>query len=185
MTQYEFATNLLIPYEGFNSSAVWDYGAWRIGYGSGTITFDNGTYRTVKQGDITNKTNAGKDLQRRVKEFEKKLINQIGSKYWDPLNSDVKGALISIAYNYGGFIPSLTKTIEAIKTGNNEIIASTIEKETKNHNKSKPEKVRQALYNRRLKEAKIIRESKQPAKNNIVLFGLPLILLGVYLITKK
>jgi GH24 family phage-related lysozyme (muramidase) len=185
VNQYEFAVNLLIPYEGFNEKAVWDYGAWRIGYGSGTITLNNGTYRTVKQGDTTNKENAFKDLQRRVKEFEKKLINQVGQQYWDPLNNDVKGALISIAYNYGGFIPSLTKTIEAIKTGNNENIASTIESETKTHNKSKPANIREALYKRRLKEAKIIRESKQPASNKIVLLGIPLILLGFYLISKK
>lgn len=185
LTQYEFATNLLIPFEGFNETAVWDYGAWRIGYGSGTITLPNGKYQTVKQGDRTTKELALKDLQRRVKEFEQKLINQVGQKYWDPLNYEVKGALISLGYNYGGFIPSLTKTIEAIKTGNNEIIASTIEKETKEHNKSKPQRVREALYKRRLKEAQIIRDSKQPASTNYVLFGIPLILLGFYLITKK
>ena len=183
--QYTYGAELLKRYEGFNKTAVWDVAAWRIGYGSGTITLDNGTYRTTKKGDVTTKENATKDLTRRVKEFEKKLINQVGQQYWDPLNNDVKGALISIAYNYGGFIPSLTKTIEAIKTGNNENIASTIESETKTHNKSKPANIREALYKRRLKEAKIIRESKQPASNKIVLLGIPLILLGFYLITKK
>jgi GH24 family phage-related lysozyme (muramidase) len=182
----KLATDLIIKYEGFNPKAVWDYGAWRIGYGSGTITLNNGTYRTTKQGDTTTKDNAFKDLQRRIVEFEKKLINQVGEQYWNKLSDQAKAPLISMAYNYGGFIPSLTQTIEAIKTGNNKIIASTILKETKDHNKSKPENIRRALYERRKKEADLINQA--PQSNNKgkfnVLLALPLLLIGVYLIKR-
>jgi hypothetical protein len=91
-----------------------------------------------------------------------------------------------LAYNYGGFIPSLTKTIEAIQTGNNKKIATAILNETKNHNKKKSENVRAALYNRRKKEAAIIEAAPQNNKTfNKKLLLLPIALILVYIINKK
>ena len=184
--QYTYGAELLKKYEGFNKTAVWDVAAWRIGYGSGTITFDNGTFRTTKKGDVTTKENATKDLTRRVKEFEKKLIKKIGAEFWEPLNYKVKAALISYAYNYGNIIHS--KLIEAIKTGKNQIIADTLIKETYNDNKKLSSSVRQALRNRRAKEAQIIKDAPQTTttkKNNYKMLAIPLIIIGAFYLLKK
>lgn len=186
MDQYSYAVELLKKYEGFNRVAVYDVNAYRIGYGSDTITNSNGQYRKVKKGDVTTEQLAAKDLQRRIREFEKKLISQVGYNYWQPLNYQVKAALISLGYNYGGFIPSLTKTIEAIKTGNNKKIASTILSETKNHNRKLKENIRAALYKRRQKEAAIIENAPQSNKGfNKKILLLPIALILIYIINKK
>lgn len=81
MDQYTYGAELLKKYEGFTSRATWDVNAYRLGYGSDTLTFENNTYRKVKQGDTTTKANATKDLERRLKEFEKKVIKKVGSEY--------------------------------------------------------------------------------------------------------
>jgi GH24 family phage-related lysozyme (muramidase) len=182
--QYTYGAELLKRYEGFNKNAVWDVAAWRIGYGSGTITFADGKFRTTKKGDVTNVSNATKDLTRRVKEFEKKLIKKIGSDYWEPLNYKVKAALISYAYNYGNIIHS--KLIEAIKTGNNKIIADSLIKETYNDNKKLSQNIRNALRKRRAKEAEIIRNAPQPKKAiNVKLLLIPVILFGAFKLIKN
>jgi GH24 family phage-related lysozyme (muramidase) len=184
--QYEYSAELLKKYEGFNRVAVWDVNAYRIGYGSDTITNNNGQYRKVVKGDQTTEQLALKDLQRRVKEFEQKLIRQVGAEYWEPLNYQVKAALISLAYNYGGLKPSLTKTIDAIQTGNNKKIATAILNETKNHNKKLSENIRAALYNRRKKEAAIIEAAPQSNGTfNKKLLLIPIALVLIYIINKK
>lgn len=183
MNQYEFGAELLKKYEGHDKNwrAGWDVNAWRIGYGSDTITLDNGTYRKVKKDDVTNERNATKDLQRRVKEFESKIKKKIGAEYWDPLDYQVKGALISLAYNYG----SITKQaiIDAIKTGESQKIADALVKSTYNDNKKLSESVRNALRKRRRKEADII-ASRPNAKKSIAVGKLLLIPIVVYLLTK-
>lgn len=185
MDQYSYAAELLKKYEGFNKVATWDVNAYRIGYGSDTITNNNGKYRKVVKGDQTTEQLATIDLTRRIKEFEKKLIKQVGEEFWDPLHYQVKAALISLAYNYGGLKPSLIKTIEAIKTGNNKTIAKTILDETKNHNKKLSENVRAALYKRRQKEAAIIEAAPQTKGFNKKLLLIPIVLGILYLINKK
>ena len=186
MDQYSYAADLLKKYEGFNRFATWDVNAYRIGYGSDTITNNSGQYRKVVKGDQTNEQLATKDLERRIKEFEKKLIKQVGSEFWDPLHYQVKAALISLAYNYGGLKPSLNKTIEAIQTGNNKTIAKTILDETKNHNKKLNENIRAALYKRRQKEAAIIQaapETKGVFNKKLLL--IPIVLGILYYINKR
>jgi hypothetical protein len=185
LDQYTFGAELLKKYEGYNSKATWDVNAWRIGYGSDTITLNNGTNRKVVQGDQTNEANATKDLIRRVKQFEKKIINQIGEEFWTPLNYKVKAPLISLAYNYG----SITKQAirDAIKTGNSETIANAVVNSTYNDNKSQSAQVRQALRNRRKKESDIIRQAPNAKKAgfNKKLLLIPLILFVATYLNKK
>ena len=190
MTQYEFAAELLKKYEGHDKNwrAGWDVNAWRIGYGSDTITFDDGTYRKVKQTDVTNEKNATKDLVRRVKEFETKVKKKVGAEFWEPLDYQVKGALISLAYNYG----NITKQaiIDAIKTGNSKKIAEALIKSTYNDNKKLSENVRNALRKRRKKEADIIAARPNAKKSAgtgglLKLILIPLILYGAYTYLKK
>lgn len=183
MDQYSYAAELLKKYEGFNRIAVWDVNAWRIGYGSGTITLNNGSYRKVVKGDTTTEANALKDLTRRVKEFEQRVINKVGAEYWQPLHYQVKAALISLAYNYGNITKQ--EIIEAIKTGNNKKIAQAVVNSTYNDNKSQSESVRNALRNRRKKEAAIIEAAPQSKGFNKKLLLIPILIFAAYYLTKK
>lgn len=181
---YSFAADLLKKYEGFNRTAVWDVNAYRIGHGSDTITDSNGNFRKVKKGDVTTEANALKDLTRRLKEFENKVKKQVGAEFWDPLNYKVKAALISLAYNYGSITKQAIK--DAIKTGNSEKIADAVINSTYNDNKSLSPGVRQALRNRRKKEADIIRSApnaKKPGINKKLLL-IPLIIGAAYYLIK-
>lgn len=183
---YTFAADLLKKYEGFNRTAVWDVNAYRIGHGSDTITDSKGNYRKVKKGDVTTEANARKDLERRLLEFENKVKKQVGSEYWEPLNYKVKAALISLAYNYGSITKPEIK--EAIKTGSSEQIANALINSTYNDNKKQSEKVRQALRNRRKKEADIIRSAPDAKKSggfNKKLLLIPLIIFAAYYINKR
>ena len=103
---YREIFDYLTSEEGFSKNAVWDVNAYRIGYGSDTITTSNdGTFRKVKKGDVTNDKFAQKDLSRRIPtEFEKRLKTQFGEIYHS-LPIEAKIALNSMAYNYG----SITK----------------------------------------------------------------------------
>jgi len=154
-TGASYGAELLKAYEGFLPKASYDVNAWRIGHGSDTITDNNGKFRKVVQGDTTTRTNALKDLTRRVAEFEKKVAKKVGVEYWQPLDYKVKGALISLAYNYG----NITKQaiIDAIKTGNSAKIANSVISSTANDNKKLSINVQNALKVRRKKEADIIR----------------------------
>jgi len=185
MNTYTFAADLLIKYEGYNPKAVWDVNAYRIGHGSDTITDANGNFRKVKKGDVTTKANARKDLERRLPEFENKIKKQVGPEYWEPLNYKVKGALISLAYNYGSITKQEIK--EAIKTGNSEKIANALINSTYNDNKKLSENVRQALRNRRKKEADIIRSAPDAKKQGInkKLLLIPLVIFATYYLIKK
>lgn len=182
---YSFAADLLIKYEGFNRTAVFDVNAYRIGYGSDTITDASGNFRKVKKGDVTTEENARKDLKRRLPEFENKVKKQVGSEYWEPLNYKVKAALISLAYNYGSITKQAIK--DAIKTGSSEQIANALINSTYNDNKKQSAKVRQALRNRRKKEADIIKnapDAKKPGINKKLLL-IPLIIFAAYYINKR
>lgn len=154
-TGASYGAELLKAYEGFLPNASYDVNAWRIGHGSDTITDNFGKYRKVVQGDSTTRTNALKDLTRRVTEFEKKVAKKVGVEYWEPLDYMVKGALISLAYNYG----NITKQsiIDAIKTGNSAKIANSVIISTANDNKKLSTNVQNALKVRRKKESDIIR----------------------------
>jgi GH24 family phage-related lysozyme (muramidase) len=159
---YKQAADFISKVEGFNEFAVWDQNAWRLGHGSDTITFSNGTYRKVVQGDRTTKENAAKDLKRRIPEFEKKVIDYIG-KYgvtadqWKKLPDPAKVGLLSFAYNYGNIVKNAVR--EAIKTGDVDLIANAVLTSTIN------DKIGTNVYNglrkRRQKEADLIRSQKR------------------------
>lgn len=107
------AFDLLTGFEGFSSKPYWDVNAWRIGYGSDTITRADGTVERVTQtsGPIT-KPDAGRDLSRRIPEFTQTVIGQIGQDAWDKASNKAKGAYLSAAYNYGSLPGSLVTTIK-------------------------------------------------------------------------
>lgn len=117
------AVGLIKKFEGFISSPKWDVNAYRVGYGSDTVTAPNGAVSAVTPGMTVTLADADRDLFRRVGEFQQKVVEQIGSETWGQLDDRTQQALTSVAYNYG----SLPKSIaDAVKTGNKDAIAAAI-----------------------------------------------------------
>jgi GH24 family phage-related lysozyme (muramidase) len=179
MTQNEFytlASDFIKKFEGFSAVAKWDVNAWRLGYGSSTITFDNGTYRKVLQTDTTTKENASKDLQRRIKlEFEPKVRAKVGAQYYDKLSPYVKIALISFAYNYGNIVKKAI--VEAVKTLDKDKIADAIISSTINDNIGTV--YYQGLRNRRKKEADYARTPYENTIQGANFYIFPILIIGL------
>lgn len=156
MMFYEQAADFIKSFEGFAPVAMWDVNAWRLGYGSDTITTDlNGAYRKVEQGDKTTKEMAGIDLQRRIqKEFEPRVIRQLGADKYKALPDTAKIALLSLCYNYG----SITKKAirDAAKSGDMAKLKQAIVESTYNDNSRLGIKIQNSLRARRKKEADYI-----------------------------
>ena len=132
------AANIIAGFEGYISKATWDVNAYRLGFGSDTITLNDGTYRKVQKGDVTNLENAKKDLARRIPEFEKEIRHYVGDGY-DKLTDNAKLAVLSISYNYGtpGALSKSNHPIlnEAIKKGDSKAVADAIVNDTINDDK--------------------------------------------------
>jgi GH24 family phage-related lysozyme (muramidase) len=150
--------DILKKFEGFSANAYWDVNAWRIGYGSDTITNKSGEFRKVKQGDKITQDQAELDLARRIPEFEKIIIRQVGADAWNKLPDQAQAALISFAYNYGSIAKESLRN--AIKTGNLDKIADTLISSTANDNKKLSVAAQNALKERRAYEAEQIRSAK-------------------------
>jgi GH24 family phage-related lysozyme (muramidase) len=132
------AANIIAGFEGYISNATWDVNAYRLGFGSDTITLDDGTYRIVKKGDVTSLENAKKDLARRIPEFEKEIRHYVGDGY-DKLSDNAKLAVLSVTYNYG-VAGALSKSKhpnlnEAVKKGDSKAVGEAIINDTINDNK--------------------------------------------------
>lgn len=151
------SVDVLKKFEGFSSKAYWDVNAYRIGYGSDTITNRNGTYRKVKSNDTITRSQADLDLARRIPEFERVIIRQVGSDAWNQLPDQAKAGLISFAYNYGSIAKQSLR--DAIKTGNLNLIADTLVQSTLNDNQRLSTSTRNALKERRAYEAELIRSA--------------------------
>lgn len=115
--------NLLKGFEGFQPTGKWDVNAFRAGYGSDTVTLDDGTIQKVTQGMAVTQTDAMRDLVRRIAEFQEGVKRQVGSDRYSAFSPDQQAALTSIAYNYGS-LPK--RIIDAVKTGTSEEIAAAV-----------------------------------------------------------
>lgn len=123
MSLHEQIAEYIKGYEGYSPTAYWDVNAYRIGYGSDTITTSSsGSYRKVVKGDVTNKEMATLDLQRRIRgEFEPTVKRQVPN--YDSLPENTKIALVDFAYNYGSLQPDVRN---AALSGDSTRIASAI-----------------------------------------------------------
>lgn len=129
------AANIIAGFEGYISKATWDENAYRLGFGSDTITLDDGSYRKVKKGDVTTKENATKDLARRIPEFENDVRKIVGNSY-DDLTDNAKLAVLSFSYNYGaGGISTHKPIYDAIKKSDSTAVGDAIITSTINDNK--------------------------------------------------
>ena len=143
---HEGAKALLRSKEGFRAEPYWDVNAYRIGYGSDTITKSDGSVVKVRPGMTVTRADAERDIERRVAEFERIAINQVGRREWGALPEPAKAALLSTTYNYGELPGSV---VNSVKSGNIESIAASVEG-LQNHNAGVNRK-------RRLHEAAMIR----------------------------
>lgn len=142
----EKSAALLRKFEGFIPDPKWDRTAYRLGYGTDTITKADGTVIKVTPGTRVSKEDAERDLARRIPEFQRTIVGQIGEDAWNRYSDDAKAALTSVAYNYGS-LPK--RVVEAIKSGNPETAAKAIES-LQNDNEG-------INRGRRLSEAAVIR----------------------------
>lgn len=123
MTVQQQTIRLLKGVEGFQAKAKFDRNAFRLGYGSDTMTAADGTVSRVTPSSRTDEAGAMRDLERRIGEFVNVIKGQIGSERFADFSSSQQSALTSIAYNYG----SLPKRIlDAVKTGTSEQIAAAV-----------------------------------------------------------
>lgn len=128
----DLTTRLIKERESYRSKPYWDKNAWRIGYGSDTITLEDGTFKKIgsnpnKKPKVTvNRAGADRDLARRIPEFQRDgIIAYVGQDAWDALDEGAKAAVTSLAYNYGSLdgLPSLQR---AVRSGDNQRIADAI-----------------------------------------------------------
>jgi GH24 family phage-related lysozyme (muramidase) len=172
------AADFIKSFEGFTPTAKWDVNAYRIGHGSDTIELPNGTYRKVLATDTTTRELAAKDLARRINdEFVPRVRRQVGDEGWNKLPDASKVALLSLAYNYC----SITKEaiLNAAKEGNVTKLAKAIVDSTYNDNAKLSEDVRNALRNRRAKEADYALTDLGGNKKIVVVIGALLLLTAI------
>lgn len=120
----EASVNLIKGFEGFRSSAYWDVNAYRAGYGSDTVTLDDGSVRQVVQGMQVTQAQATADLVRRIGEFQATVKSEIGAERFNAFSKEQQAALTSIAYNYGNL--TSTGELNTLKNGSISEIADAI-----------------------------------------------------------
>lgn len=125
--------DLLIGHEGYRSAPYMDKSAktgkpagLRIGYGSDTITFPDGTFRRVRPGDKITKEQALLDLRRRVRtEFGPRAMKAVGAENWDLMQPELKAVLIGLAYQ-GAIARGYVK--EAFRSGDRRQMAAAMDR---------------------------------------------------------
>lgn len=117
------AAELIKGFESFRSTPYKDVNHLRVGYGSDTVTLDDGSVREVVAGMTVSVADANRDLMRRIADFQAGIQNKIGADTFNSLNSSQQAALTSIAYNYGT-LPD--RIVQAIKTGDQGTVYQAI-----------------------------------------------------------
>lgn len=94
--------DLLRRKEGFQAAPYWDVNAWRVGYGSDTITKADGSIVKVTPGVHVSREDAERDLDRRITtEFMPAAVNAVGKEAWSKLSPAAQAVMVSLSYNYG------------------------------------------------------------------------------------
>ncbi|KYK44551.1 hypothetical protein A1D31_14235 [Bradyrhizobium liaoningense] len=117
------AFDMIRRFEGFKTAPYWDVNHLRVGFGSDTITREDGSVVEVKPGMTVTETDAARDLQRRIVATQGRIVGAVGQDKWDGLSATAKAAVTSVAYNYGTLPQSVT---DAIRTGGPGEIAASI-----------------------------------------------------------
>lgn len=94
--------SLIESFEGFISHAKWDVNAYRVGFGSDTVTLPNGSVQKVLPTTVVSRQDAERDLSRRLDtEFVPRAASQVGQAQWQKFSVRTQAALVSLTYNYG------------------------------------------------------------------------------------
>lgn len=101
-------------YEGFRQNAYFDVNRYRAGFGSDTVTRENGNVEKVTKDTTVSLREATLDLARRIGEFQDGIRNSIGADRFASFTEEQQAALTSVAYNYGS-LPD--RIVAAIKGG--------------------------------------------------------------------
>jgi tape measure domain-containing protein len=127
------AFDLIAGYEKFRPNAYKDWtmrngervnSGYRVGFGSGTVTLDDGSIQKVTEGISTTLANATSNLEHRIEtEFMPGVKRDIGAERFASFNADQQAVLTSIAYNYGS-LPD--RIIKAVKEGTTEDVYNAI-----------------------------------------------------------
>lgn len=117
------ARALIKKEEGYVPSAMWDVNHHRVGYSSDTVTAPDGSYRSVREGEVTTREDAERDLGRRIKDADNSGRKAVGAERWDALGANVKAALASVYYHYGSYPQEV---IRAVETGSAAEIAQAV-----------------------------------------------------------
>ncbi|WP_334539440.1 lysozyme [Bradyrhizobium sp. AZCC 1708] len=117
------AFDMIARFEGFRTAPYWDVNHWRLGFGSDTVTREDGRVEEVKPGMTVTQADATRDLQRRIAATQSKIAATVGQDKWDALSAPAKAAVSSVAYNYGTTPSSVA---DAIRTGGPAEIAAAI-----------------------------------------------------------
>jgi len=118
------AFDLVRNLEGYRENSYYDVNAYRTGYGSDTVTKEDGTVVKVSKGTTVTRAEAERDLARRLADFNAAAERKVSTAIWSNLDEPTRAALTSIAYNYGS-IPD--RLMEAIQSTDNELIAAAVE----------------------------------------------------------
>ena len=97
----EQAKAIIRQEEGFRAEPYWDVNAWRIGYGSDTVTLADGRSVKVTPGMKISREDAERDLDYRLSAREGAAARRQLGDGWDVLPPNVQAVLKSVAYNYG------------------------------------------------------------------------------------
>ncbi len=119
----EQAKAIIRDEEGFRPEPYWDVNAWRIGYGSDTVTLADGRSVKVTPGMKISREDAERDLDYRLSAREGAAARRQLGEGWDVLPPNVQAVLKSVAYNYGSLPNSV---VEAAKGGDLGQIASAV-----------------------------------------------------------
>ncbi|WFS02216.1 lysozyme [Rhizobium tumorigenes] len=110
--------------EGFEPKPYWDTNAYRVGYGSDTVTLADGTVQKVRQGMSVTQDDAERDLKRRIASGEgARARDQVGADTFEKLPGGAQAALISVAYNYGSLPDGV---VTAAKSGDLGAVATVV-----------------------------------------------------------
>lgn len=114
---------LLRHEEGFRETPYWDVNAWRVGYGSDTVTLADGRSVKVTPGMKITREDAERDLDYRLTSREGAQVrSQVGAA-WESLAPNVQAALYSVGYNYGSLPDNV---VDAVKTGDISSVAAAV-----------------------------------------------------------
>ena len=144
--------------EGFRERAYWDVNAWRIGYGSDTITKLNGTVKTVIETTVTTREEAELDLDRRlINEFKPEAVRKLASQgiNYDTMSTATKVVFIDLAYNYGTVYDDLSGAYArgfregGINTGKQELISALLARAAKGKSQVPSRRLEEVNYLRK------------------------------------